>query len=566
MSEEHSQVSLQEETGADKARKRPGRRALLALGIVAGVLVAACAAVCGVAAASDTVLRGTSVLGVDLSGLNTRQIQELWEKEGQAACDRAGISFLMDDEEPQTVSLGQLGVSVKAEDVARDAWDAGHGGNFLTNGWRLLRSWFCPTEVQPRLSFDEKALRAAVEKLGEDLGTPAVDGAYRLEKENGGLYITKPCSGVRVDSEELYRAVKQDMDSGVLDSVVCVCAEETGKPIDLDAVYEEIHGEMANAGYDVATGEITDSRVGVEFDVDQARKLLEKAQPGEEFAVPATVTFPAVSKEELKEVLFRDRLGTYTTYVSGSSNRLFNVRRAAASVNGTVINSGGVFSYNEVVGNTDQANGYLPAPGYMQGKTVDMYGGGVCQVSSTLYYATLLSNLEIVTRFCHQFVPGYITWGCDATVSDGWPDYCFRNNTDYPIKIVTDYSDDCLTVSIYGTKLDDSYVVITSETLSSTPSKTEYKEDSSLKPGATREEQSGYTGYHVRTWRNVYAGDDTLISSEVEADSYYEMRPTIILVGPKKTESKPKPAPEPEKPAEEPGADDSEVLPDDGDN
>ena len=136
MDEERSRVSLQEEikepTDKSAGAKKAGRLALIIGGIVAGVLVAACAAVCGVAASRDTVLPGTSVLGVDVGGLTPDQIRETWEKEGAKVCDETEISFLMDGEELRTVSLSRLGVSVPAEDVARDAWDVGHDGNFLT--------------------------------------------------------------------------------------------------------------------------------------------------------------------------------------------------------------------------------------------------------------------------------------------------------------------------------------------------------------------------------------------------------------------------------------------------
>ncbi|MBQ9393594.1 MAG: VanW family protein, partial [Oscillospiraceae bacterium] len=180
--------------------------------------------------------------------------------------------------------------------------------------------------------------------------------------------------------------------------------------------------------------------------------------------------------------------------------------------------------------------GYYPAPAYVGGKSVDVYGGGVCQVSSTMYYAVLLANLKIVERWCHQFTPAYITWGVDATTYHPWVDFVYENDTDYPIKMLASYNDntDEVTVSIYGTKVDDTYVRITNSILSSTPSYTEYVEDESLAPGQEDVEQYGYTGYYVRTWRNVYAGDGTLLSSEVEANSDYEMRPTIIHVGPEK--------------------------------
>ncbi len=548
MDEKRSRISLEENTAAEETpagerKAKKSRLALIISGAVAGVLAAGCLAVCGVAAAGKTVLPNTSILGVDVGGMTPAQIQDIWTTEGARACGRTEVSLRMDGEELDKVPLSGLGISVKAADAAQDAWEAGHGGNFFTNGWKLARSWFAPTQVAPRLSVNDEELKRSAEELSRKLGVQVVDGAYRLDQEKtDGLFVTKPRDGIVIDAEALGRSVQEAVASGDLEAVDCAYVIETAKPIDLDAVYEEIHGEMANAGYDVSTGELTEARIGVEFDVTEAKKLLEQAEPGAEFEVPGKVEFPAVTKDNLKDVLFRDCLGTMTTYVSGSWNRQYNVARAAGSVNGSVVNSGRIFSYNDVVGYTNEANGYLPAPGYVRGKTVDMAGGGVCQVSSTLYYATLLSNLEITTRFCHQFVPAYIMWGCDATVNDGWPDYCFRNSTNYPIKIYASVSGNYLTVSIYGTKLDDTYVEMVNEVLSQEDWHTEYKDDPTMWEGETKVDQTPYTGYHVRTWRNVYAGDGTLLSSNFEADSYYEMRPQIILVG---TKQRPKPDPDP---------------------
>ena len=130
----------------------------------------------------------------------------------------------------------------------------------------------------------------------------------------------------------------------------------------------------------------------------------------------------------------------------------------------------------------------------------------VCQVPSTLYYATLKADLEIVMRYCHQYAPGYIKWGCDATVYDGFPDFIFANNTDYPIKIVTYWNNNNVTVEILGTKVDDSYVEMVSETVDVIPWETVYEETDELAPGEKQEIQTPYTGYVVQTWRNVYAG------------------------------------------------------------
>ena len=295
--------------------------------------------------------------------------------------------------------------------------------------------------------------------------------------------------------------------------------------------FAETYATAKNASYNAAADQVEEGTVQVTFDADAAQKLVAQAQPGQEITVPAQIQQPKVSKAALEKVLFRDVLASCTTYVSGAWGRIQNVRKAAQNISGTVLNCGDQFSYNDAIGPTTADYGFYAAPGYVGGKTVDVYGGGVCQVSSTLYYATLKADLEIVMRYCHQYAPGYIKWGCDATVYDGFPDFIFANNTDYPIKIVTYWNDNNVTVEILGTKVDDSYVEMVSETVDVIPWETVYEETDELAPGEKQEIQTPYTGYVVQTWRNVYAGDGSLLSSTFEATSNYESRDQIIRIG-----------------------------------
>lgn len=163
---------------------------------------------------------------------------------------------------------------------------------------------------------------------------------------------------------------------------------------------------------------------------------------------------------------------------------------------------------------------------------MDEIGGGVCQPSSTLYLACLRANLEITERYAHRYVPAYIPWGMDATVSWGGPDYKFTNNTNYPIKIVTSYSGGYLTVKILGTNADGITAKITNETLSTTPWETVYEDDPTLPAGTEKVKTTPYTGYKVRTYRNLYDANGKLISSTYEATSDYKVRNKVIARGP----------------------------------
>ena len=235
---------------------------------------------------------------------------------------------------------------------------------------------------------------------------------------------------------------------------------------------------------------------------------------------------------QLEAVLFRDVLGEYTTNVSGTAARKSNVQLSAASINNHVMNTGDVFSYNGVVGQRTAANGYQAAPAYVKGETVDEIGGGICQTSSTLYLACLRGNLEITERYAHRYIPAYVPAGMDATVSWGGPDYKFTNNTDYPIKIVTTYANNKLTVKILGTNVDGSYGRMTNEQLSTTAWETVYQEGETVAPGTQTVKTTAYTGSKWRTYHHIYDANGKLIDSHYEATSDYKARNKVILVAP----------------------------------
>ena len=534
---------------ADAPKKWWKKPVWIAVLAVVAALVLCYGGLCVAAGVSKTVAGRVYVLDVDMGGLTREQAMERWEQEQAALLERTAISLTDGEKELGQVTLQQMGASATAEAAADAAWNVTHENVFL-GGWHLLCSWFADTHVHPQWTVDSGVMRRCAAELSEETYTTAVDGAWRLDKKKTDVfYVTRAADGHRLDPAQLMTSLRTALETGDFSPVSCTYLPVFGKPLDLDALHKEICGEGVNAMYDKSTGGLTEERLGIQFDLAKAKELMEQAEPGKEVVIPATITFPKVTKAELEKVLFRDELGSYTTYVSGSWGRIENVEIAASNINYWVLNPGESFGYNDAIGPTDAAHGFNPAPGYVGGETVDTYGGGVCQVSSTLYYATLLANLEIVTRYCHQYAPGYIPWGCDATVYEGPIDFVFRNNTDYPIRIITSWYGSNLTVSIQGTKVDDSYVQMVTSVEAEYPYETIYEEVDYLAPGVEEVEQYPYTGYTVYAWRYVYAGDGTLLSSDLESVSNYESRDMIIKVG----KQKPKPPkPEPKPPVPDP--------------
>ena len=521
----------------------PGsKKAALIIGIVLGVLVLAYLAACVVTQTvyGSTALPHTDVLGLDVSRLTDQQIEALWTEKGPQLLQDTAVSLTEDGAAIGDVSLETLGVTVTPQAAAIAAgasqrYESWGGGAlaWLRGGWAYIHSWFAQTSAVPQLTVDAAALDTACDDLAASLNCTVVDGGYRLEKGEG-LYITKPADGRMLDAQKLEGDLTAMLQSGALTPVACTYQEKKAQTVDVQTLHDQLAGEKAEAVCDKTTGEPTESRVGVAFDVSAVQAQLDAAAPGAEFLADAQVEFPTVSTEELQACMFRDVLGTFTTKCAGPWGRHQNIKLASAAINGKIYNPGEEFWYNSTVGQRTAARGYHEAGVYEAGRTTTGIGGGICQVSSTLYYAVMLSDLDIVLRYCHMFNPGYLPIGCDATVSWGGPDFAFRNSRDYPIKIVTSYNDDTneLTCTIMGTKVDDHYVVMTNAVLASYDYQTVYQESPDVAPGEEVIDQYGHTGYHVRTWRNIYDGDGNLLSSRVEADSHYDVGNKIILVAP----------------------------------
>ena len=521
-------VAANNEGGARLMPRKKRKAPLIVLGVVLALAVIGYGAACYLAYTSTTFFPGSAIEGVDIAGLSADMAAET------AAAQVLGReSTLILNGEELTFTAGDLGAydagDIKA--TVRSAYADQHTGNIFAGGWVYLRGLLGKNSVTHVLCYNKTAIAGAAAQMKTKFDRVPLDASYEINES--GLTVTVARSGRQIDQAAL---------AGLLEMAVSLPGQGGSISMDTDPIpakaltarqiHDEIAGELKNAGYDAATDTITPEQLGADFDVSAAQKLLDAAAPGSTITIPAVIQFPEVTAEELKEVLFRDVLGECRTLVSGTNARKTNVRLAAEKVNGFAMNTGDVFSYNEVVGQRTAEAGFQPAPAYVQGETVDEIGGGICQVSSTLYYACLKGNLEITQRLAHRYVPSYIDWGMDATVSWGGPDYQFTNDTSYPIKIETVYENNYLTIRVYGTNVDGSYAKMTNEVLSKTDWTTEYVEDAAIPAGTEKVKTTPYTGYQVKTYRHVYDKDGNLISSAYEATSNYKVRNKVILRAP----------------------------------
>ena len=522
-----------------KRQKKNGKTGKIIACAAAAVVVLFCTC-CILARTRNTFFPNTTINGVEVGGLTVAEAQSRLEAEiPQRVCkiylsEQGSVSA--EDREPDAViTFAELGLFPESgyEGMAKAPFILQQGKGYLSTGLTYLESLFGKdTGKNSSLYWDSQQLDQAISKLSSVLNIEPLDMTYQLVDHS--LQITTARDGRFVADNELRRTIQNVVkNSSEAEAVVELPAEVLpAKTLTAREIHDQLHGEMKNASYDAATGTIVPEQPGADFDVDTVQSALDSAEPGQTLTLDAAIEEPEVTASQLKAVLFRDVLGKTRTHVSGSAGRIGNVKLSAKTISGVVLNSGETFSYNQTVGQRTEARGYKPAPAYVKGETVDEVGGGICQTSSTLYLACLLSNLEITERYAHRYVPAYISPGMDATVSWGGPDYKFTNNTLYPIKIVTSYSGGYLTVKILGTKTDSTYVKMTNEKLSTTNYEVVYEDDDTLAPGTEQVKTTPYTGSKWKTYRNIYDANGKLISSNFEASSDYKVRNKVILRGP----------------------------------
>lgn len=284
---------------------------------------------------------------------------------------------------------------------------------------------------------------------------------------------------------------------------------------------------------------ITEGQQGIHIDADAAKKMVQDFVLNEWNGSEAELTLPVVTDEpkgsvaELQKV--KDVLGSYTTYYTTSSGaRVANVENGTRLVNGVTLYPGETFSMLELVTPFTQANGYQMAGSYLNGLVVDSLGGGICQVSTTLYNAVLRAELEVSQRSNHSMSVAYVPLSADAAIAESaGKDFCFTNNTDYPIYIegITT-PDKQVTFNIYGveTRSAGHSVDYVSEVLETIQPATENILQDAAQPIGYTKIQSAHVGYKAQLIKVVYEnGVET--SREVVNKSTYKMVPRTVTVG-----------------------------------
>ena len=332
---------------------------------------------------------------------------------------------------------------------------------------------------------------------------------------------------------------------------------ETSYSVSIDGVSDKVHAildpliEKYSTVKDAEIGEfnpdtkeftITPEETGMTIDIDGAIEKVNELFANKEYTgsvvVPSIVKEPEITTEKIKANF--GLIGEHTTKASNNANRNNNLNQACKNINGTILKPGEEFSFNKVVGQRTTANGFKEATVIMGGQYEQGLGGGVCQVSSTLYNAVLKSDLKITKRSAHAWPSDYVLEGLDATVN--WPDldFKFKNDTDYQIIVVMWFESKDRTVhaQIYGKRLpDEQTIVLRSECVGSTAAgKTVYEEDKTMEVGKTKVVRQAHKGLTIKTYKIWQDKDGKEVKRDFITTTTYGSYGKKINVGTKKAD------------------------------
>lgn len=406
----------------------------------------------------DRLYTGVFVDGLDLGRKRTGEAAELLREKFEQDRIAERVIILQADGKSWRLSFGELGVSPDIEGCVTEAFATGRERFHLLRYPQRIALMRAPVNVVPVLVVDVNSFYAAVSEAAESI---------RQEPENAAFILSDDRLSVSVRPERL------------------------GEKLDAQATREAL--EAALLTYP---------------EVDTV-PLVKKTMEAE------------ITAAYLESLNVKEPVSTFsTTFSAKNANRNENIRLAAQAMDKTLILPDQQFSFNDVVGNTTAEKGYKVAPIIVGGEFEEGLGGGICQVSSTLYNAVLLADLGIVERKNHGLAVGYLPPGRDATIAYSWIDFKFLNDRNHAIWLRTFVDGNRLTTTLYGSLIPGHSVTVQTTDLSSIIPEEKVIKTAELPIGAREQVKKGQPGYRVTVWRITSMNGEEVRREMISQDTY----------------------------------------------
>lgn len=448
---------------------------------------------------SDETVKGLKIGNIDIGKMTAEELRELLNEKIEAS-DSVKIKY--NDTEFE-ISLRESGVTVDLDKTVENAMNAG----------RSFKERFGEKKTDFVFEASAEQFKESITATLTELGLS--EGSYSVTVSGNEAKFEINENSADPDTDALLDEIKEKYPELSETSEAIVLKHKDFVWPTAELIRDDFDSEAVDAYVDTSSGErkIVGHKEGRKIDFEALSKAIENKEKS--FSVSYEVLKPSVYTDQLGEENFPTLLGKCVTkYNEGAVGRSSNIKLAASKINGYVMNKGAVFSFNGVVGKRTHAAGFKDAPVYTGSGVENGVGGGICQVSSTLYGAALEANMKIVSRTNHSYVVSYTVPGFDATVSYGSIDFKFSNPFDSPVKIKATASGGVMTVYIYGTKQNSNTVTLEHKILGTTARPVKRVYNSSLKVGSEVVTTAGYDGMKVQNYRHIKDASGNIIKTE----------------------------------------------------
>lgn len=483
---------------------------------------------------NEKIISGVTIKGIEVSGLTKEEAMAKLETIYSEKLEK-DLKLKYGEYESE-LNPTLMEVKYDIENAVNEAYLLGKDGNIFVNNYKILSTLIQKKDINVNMTLNEEVTKQTINDMGQNLPGIMLESSYTIEGNK--LIITKGKDGIVIDTDTLLNKVKNTLNNinKTEEYIEIPTTNKSPTPIDIDKIHSEVYKEAKDAYYTKNPFTVYPEVEGVDFDVEAAKKMIE-TENKEEYVIQLKITKPKVTIDQIGPEAFPDQLSTFKTrYDASDKDRTTNLILACKKLDGKVIMPGETFSYNATLGPRSTATGYKNAKVYENGEVVDGIGGGICQISSTLYNAALMADMEIVERRNHQFVTSYVGAGRDATVVYGLTDFKFKNTRKYPIKLKASSVSGIATISIFGIKEEEREYTYTfkTNTISTIPFTTKYVEDASLQPGQEVVKQKGANGLVTQTYMTKMKNGKVISSQLLSKDTYSAMQ-KIIRRGKAKT-------------------------------
>lgn len=484
-------------------------------------------AVCTASLPTDRIVSGVTTEGINLGGMT---MGEAIDAISEGDIFKSTSFTVTSNGKSKHINASEINLAVDVNATAQKVFDVCKTNNKIADAFKSIKLKFSRENVAPIPTADTEKFDAILYELGKEINGELVE--HIIDIGDTTATITPGSEGQSTDVSKVREEILSELADGQT-NINVTFDKQKPKEFDAQTLIDAVHRDAQNAEYALEGGKavVKPHVIGTNADSSQAESAAKKVNSGNTATISITHTQPEITTDMLKAKMYTGTLASYSTrYSTSAVNRSKNVELATRRINGTVLLPGDVFSYNGVVGSRTTANGFYNAPVYENGKSVDGIGGGVCQVSTTLYSAVLYADLEIVQRQNHSMTVGYVPLGQDATVVDGAIDFQFKNNTDTPVRIDASASGGTIKIALVGTPVAGKSVKITHETVSTVQPTENITNDSSLPTGTRNVTSKGKTGYTIKSTKIVYQ-NGTEVSRKSLGNSKYKMVPSEVTVG-----------------------------------